>query len=179
MERARQLDRLLRRRGTPFAFMGGLAVNAWSIPAPTYDIDLCVDLPEEAVPALIRELESEGYSPPPTTWLESVGRARFREISVHWPFQGGLIPADLFVALDEFQREALGRRRTVELDEEFKTDILTPEDLLVYKLIAWRPKDCAAIERLTMVQTSLDWDRVRRWARVYGVEDRLQVARGE
>ena len=178
MERARQLDRLLRSRGTPFAFMGGLAVNAWSIPAPTYDIDLCADLPEEAVPALVRELESEGFAPPPTAWLESVGRARFREFSVHWPFQDGLIPADFFVALDEFQMEALGRRRNVELDDGFTTDILAPEDLLVYKLIAWRPKDRAAIERLTMVQTSLDWDRVRRWARVYGVEDRLQEARG-
>ena len=89
-----------------------------------------------------------------------------------------VFPADFFVALDEFQMEALGRRRTVELDDGFTTDILAPEDLLVYKLIAWRPKDRAAIERLTMVQTSLDWDRVRRWARAYGVEDRLQEARG-
>jgi len=43
---------------------------------------------------------------------------------------------------------------------------------------AWRPKDRAAIERLTMVQTSLDWDRIGRWARVYGVEDRFREARG-
>ena len=179
MECARQLDRLLRRRRTPFCFMGGLAVNAWSIPAPTYDLDLCADVPEEGVPALLEELASAGYAPPPTSWLESVGRARFREISVHWPFQGGLLPADLFVALDNFQKEALGRRRTVELDAGFRTEVLSPEDLLIYKLIAWRPKDRAAIERLTMVQTSLDWDRVRRWARVYGVEDRLREIRRE
>jgi hypothetical protein len=178
MECARQLDKLLRVRGTPFAFMGGLAINAWSIPVPTYDIDVCADLPEELVPPLLRELESEGYVPPATDYIESVGKARFREVSVHWPFQGGLIPADLFVILDPFQKEALGRRRKVALDDEFETEILTPEDLLVYQLIAWRPKDRAAIERLTMVQTSLDWDYIRRWACVYGVEDRLNEVRG-
>jgi len=176
MERARQLDRLLKARRVGFAFMGGLAVNAWAIPAPTYDIDLCADVGEEHVPDLVRALEAEGFVPPPTSWIESVGQARFREVSVHWPFQDGMIPTDIFVALDAFQKEALGRRRTVELDEGFSTDILAPEDLLIYKLIAYRPKDRAAVERLLMVQRSLDWAAVRRWALRYDVAARLDEA---
>lgn len=154
--------------------MDGLAVNAWSIPAPTYDIDLCADVSLDQVPDLQGALSAEGYVPPSSGWIESVGKAAFREFSVHWPFQGGMIPADIFVALDPFQKEALGRRRTVEMDEGFRTEILLPEDLLVYKLIAFRPKDRAAIERLLVVHPDLDWERVRRWAGVYGVAGRLE-----
>ena len=147
--------------------MGGLAVNAWAIPTPTYDIDLCADLDEAHVPELLKALEAEGFVPPPTSGIESVGKAGFREVSVQWPFQGGLIPADIFIALDEFQRQALVRARRIELDEGFQTHVLLPEDLLVYKLIAYRAKDRAGIERLLAVQQSLEWAYVRRWAEHY------------
>ncbi len=176
LDRVRHLHGVLDARGLKFAFMGGLAMNAWTVPAPTYDIDLCVELAEEGVPGLIRALESEGFVPPPTAWLESVGTAKFREFSVSWPFQEGLIPADFYLALQPFQREAMTRSRLAELDDGFSTRILVPEDLLVYKLIAWRKKDQAAVERLLAVQRDLDWTCVRRWAQEYGVTDRLNEA---
>lgn len=118
-----------------------------------------------------RRSKTRGSPPPLTGRVESVGRAGFREISVGWPFQGGVIPADLFIALDPFQQEALQRSRPIELDDGFTTPVLLPEDLLVYKLIAYRPKDRAAIERLVTVQTHLDWGRVGAWAAHYGVDD--------
>jgi hypothetical protein len=156
--------------------MGGLAVNAWSVPAPTYDIDLCADLTVEEAPDLVRALEAEGFTPPLTGWVESVGAAGFREVSVGWPFQGGAIPAVVFIALDEFQKRALHRARRVELADGLASPILIPEDLMVYKLIAYRPKDRAAIERMLAVQDALDWPDVRRWAVHYGVESRFREA---
>jgi hypothetical protein len=45
---ARRLSELLTSRGITHAFIGGLAMNAWSIPAPTYDIDVCADLAGDA-----------------------------------------------------------------------------------------------------------------------------------
>jgi hypothetical protein len=156
--------------------MGGLAINAWSIPSPTFDIDLCVDIGIEAVPGLVKGLEEAGFIPPPAEWVEFVGQAKFKEISVGRPFQGGVFPTDLFVELDGFQKEALDRSRPVELQEAFRTPVLLPEDLLVYKLIADRPKDRAAVERLLAVQTELDWPYVRRWAGHYGVVERFREA---
>lgn len=154
--------------------MGGLAINAWAIPTPTYDIDLCVAASEGDVPSLVRALAAEGFIPPPTPWLESVGRAKFREFTVSWPFQDGLIATDFFLALDPFQAKALDRRRTVELDDGFQTEILVPDDLLVYKLIAWRKKDQEAVERLLAVQRDLDWPYVRAWAERFGVVERFR-----
>lgn len=156
--------------------MGGLAVNAWAIPAPTYDIDLCISLPEAEVARLVKDLEKDGFVPPTTSWIETIGRAKFREFSVTWPFQDGLIATDFFLAEDPFQVKALERRRTVELDEGFRTEILSPEDLLVYKLIAWRKKDQEALSRLLAVQRQLDWAYVRTWASRFGVLERLREA---
>lgn len=176
LERASQIDRILRTNNIPFAFMGGLALNAWTVPAPTYDIDLCVTLDEGDVPSLVRMLEAEGFVPPPTAWIESVGREKFREFTVFWPFQGGMIATDFFLTSHPFQSAAIVRRRTVELNDGFRTEVLTPEDVLVYKLIAWRKKDQDGIDRLLLVQRTLDWDYVRKWSTRLGVSDRLGEA---
>lgn len=176
LARARQLSQLLDARRTAHAFIGGLALNAWTIPAPTFDIDLCAALAPEAVPELVRRLEEEGFAPPPTSWLESIGPARFQEFTVHWPFELGMRPADIFLATDPFQKEMLARSRRVELDTGFITAVATPEDLLIYKLLADRPKDRAAVERLLAVQQELDWAYVRRWTARFGLEERLVAA---
>jgi hypothetical protein len=151
-------------------------MNAWSIPVPTYDIDLCADLDPEHVPDLIAELDRAGFVPPATPRLESIGSARFQEFTVHWPFQDGLRAADVFLATDAFQKSALARRRRVELEEGFHADVISPEDLLLYKLVAYRNKDRAAIERLLAIQSALDWEHVRRWAARLGVTSRLEEA---
>lgn len=173
LDQARRLSEVLTSRGISHAFIGGLAMNAWSIPAPTYDIDLCADLVPEQVPALISELDRAGFVPPPTSWLNSVGTAKFQEFTVHWPFGTGLRAADIFLATDAFQKSALSRRRPVELAEGFRTSVISPEDLLLYKLVAWRAKDRAAIERLLAVQSNLDANYLREWAGRLGVIPRL------
>ncbi len=65
---------------------------------------------------------------------------------------------------------------SVKIEAGFTADVVTPEDLLVYKLIAWRHKDRAGIDRLLAVQQSLDWTYVREWARRFGIEARLDAA---
>jgi len=173
---ARHLSELLTARGVTHAFIGGLAVNVWSIPTPTYDIDLCADVTLDDVPALVADLDRAGYVPPTTSWIESIGQARFREFTVHWPFQGGLRAADIFLATDAFQKSALTRRRLVELDAGFEAYVISPEDLLLYKLVAYRNKDRAAIERLLTVQPTMDWSYVRPWAQQLRVTPRLVEA---
>ncbi len=52
----------------------------------------------------------------------------------------------------------------------------TPEDLIVMKLIADRPKD--AVDLLGLVRLpSLDWQYVERWTAAWDVTDRLARVR--
>jgi hypothetical protein len=77
-------------------------------------------------------------------------------------------------AKTEFQREVL-RRAAVRHDG---SHVATPEDLIVMKLIAHRPKD--RIDLLGLVALpGLDWSYVERWADEWQVRDRLDTLRIE
>lgn len=52
----------------------------------------------------------------------------------------------------------------------------TPEDLLIFKLIAGRPQDLADAHQLHEVHgATFDLQRVRRWCRDFGAEDRVEA----
>jgi hypothetical protein len=47
---------------------------------------------------------------------------------------------------------------------------------MIYKLVAWRPKDRAAIDRLLSIQRTLDWNYVQNWADRFGILERFREA---
>ena len=53
--------------------------------------------------------------------------------------------------------------------------------MLIYKLLAGRPKDDLAIEGIVQVRRmaghSFDWALLERWAEDWGIDDRLQKLR--
>jgi hypothetical protein len=59
--------------------------------------------------------------------------------------------------------------------------VVTPEDLIVYKLIAGRPRDFADAEEIARARrvagTALDWSYVENWCIAWGIEDRLATLR--
>jgi len=83
---------------------------------------------------------------------------------------------DVFLSGEPFTRSALSRRRTVELEPGFRTEVVGPEDLFVFMLVAYRPKDRGAIDRLLAVQRDLDWTYVRRWTDRFDALDRFREA---
>jgi hypothetical protein len=75
-------------------------------------------------------------------------------------------------AKTEFQGEIL-RRAAARHDG---ARVATPEDLIVMKLIAHRPKD--RIDLLGLIALpGLDWSYVERWAAEWQVRDRLDALR--
>jgi hypothetical protein len=85
----------------------------------------------------------------------------------------GTVTLEVQTAKTEFQREVL--RRAASRQE--RPRIATPEDLIVMKLIAYRPKD--RIDLLGLIELpALDWGYVERWADEWQVRDRLETLRG-
>ena len=54
--------------------------------------------------------------------------------------------------------------------------LVSPEDLILLKLIAQRPRDLADVGDVLFMQGQLDESYLRRWAAALGVAARLQEA---
>ncbi len=76
---------------------------------------------------------------------------------------------DLLVALVEYQRLAL--------DRGLAARVLTIEDVLIHKLISWRPKDRDDIEAILATAPVLDEAYLDEWAAAWEVGDRWAEVR--
>jgi hypothetical protein len=72
---------------------------------------------------------------------------------------------DLLIALTDYQQEALRRA---------EGNVLSLEDVLVHKIIAWRLRDRDDIDEMLRLEHDIDWDYVRTWVEHFGFEERLE-----
>jgi hypothetical protein len=75
--------------------------------------------------------------------------------------------ADLIVARTAYQDLALVRAAD---------HVLTVEDVLIHKLIAWRPRDRDDIRSILSTGIAYDSEYVNHWGAEWGVEDRWREA---
>ena len=133
---------------------GAQAVNFHGFPRATADLDLTIEVEPSSLPDFVAALGRSGF------------RARFPDLDfitatrvipvVH--LESGL-PIDLVLAgpgleqrfLDEVVKVPLGRRNI---------PVLSPENLVVTKLLAGRPKDLEDIRELVARRADLDHPRI-------------------
>ena len=82
--------------------------------------------------------------------------------------RGKGVKVDLLRAETEYHRGALARARN---------GVLTVEDVIVNKLMAWRPRDQDDIDSIVSAGHDLDVAYIERWASEWDVADRWMEAR--
>ena len=85
----------------------------------------------------------------------------------HW------VDLDIFLCETDFQRSLMDRRLKTEFDDSRSLWIVTPEDLVLLKLIANRPRDLIDVADVLFVQGQLDETYLRHWANVLTIQDQL------
>ncbi len=158
----------------PYAVMGGLAVRVHGLPRPTNDVDFTILLERTRLPEWFRAVQTLGYSVPDqyqTGWVDNVAGMPIVKIRTYLS-DGRGVDVDVFLAESDFQRSLIERRVWIELDED-SLWVVSPEDLLLLKLIANRPRDLLDAQDILFVQGTLDEGYLRRWSALLGIEDRL------
>ena len=145
--------------GVPWAVAGALAADRYRATQRfTVDLDLLVGWSD----ALPEAMERLGYDvhvladhdePPHLIRLRSASER-----------------VDLLVALVEYQRVALTRSNPDHL--------LTVEDVIVHKLISWRPKDQDDVASILAAGHELDGAYIEQWVVAWQVDDRWDEIRG-
>jgi hypothetical protein len=146
----------------PFVVVGGIAASLQGEPRLTADVDLMITLKSSCVPALAAAAKGAGFDIEPelaeTQWLAS-GFVR-----LWYGPPGRQVAVDLMACNSEFLREAAWRAQQTRFCG-LKVPIATPEDLILFKLSAWRPKDIPDITALAIRhKEKLDVAYLRKWS---------------
>jgi hypothetical protein len=131
---------------TPAMFIGGVAVIAHGVSRHTVDIDATV-LAQRVSPERLVEVGSHHQLIP--RMADAVAFARERQVLLllHAPSQ---IPIDVSLAWLPFEEEALAASQTVDFGG-VAILVPRPEDLLLYKLVANRPRDIEDAQTLLLL----------------------------
>ncbi len=158
--------RLFEEAGVAYALIGAHAVNAWIEPRVTADVDITAQVSHATQERLEAVFCAAGFE---------LARAEGANLSsgpdfLRFVSLDRLVIVEIQAVKTEFQDRVVERA----IAAEDGVRVATPEDLIVLKLIANRPKD--HVDLLGLVQLDrLDWTYLEHWAGVWEV---LPLLRG-
>ncbi len=136
---------------------GAQAVVVWGAPRMTADVDVTVEIEPEAAHALVAELERADFQLRIRDVEGFVEQTRVLPF-VHQPTQ---LPVDVVLAGPGLEELFLERARLVEMGG-IEIPVIAPEDLIVTKILAGRPKDLEDVRGILRERrTTLAVDQIR------------------
>jgi len=155
--------------GVEHAFGGAIAYGFVAQPRGTVDVDVNVFLSEEEAPGIIEVLCRSGCDVDPV--------AATRSIRERGDFRGRCLGfrVDFFTPFHPFHDSVRARMRRVELTGT-PIQVISAEDLIVFKCLFDRPKDWADIDAMVRaLGPAFDRAYVERWLRDILPEDDPRV----
>jgi hypothetical protein len=154
---AARIAAVLEEDGLPYAIGGALALGVWGTPRATNDIDMTVFAREAELDRVLDSLERAGLIVDRESAAKDVARIGL------FKARAGRRFVDVFL-LGHPQYDAMAKRRRAVTDAAGRTLVfISPEDLVVHKLLFARDKDVTDLENLFAVRTDLDLGYVRSW----------------
>ena len=168
-----ELAPVLERYSGHSLLIGGIAVIAHGVPRVTRDIDIAFAGAEVALSSLAAELALAGF----VFRIEGgLAFAAESQVLLLRHTQTG-VEVDVSLAWLPFEMEAMAAASSMKVSGVV-LPVAQPEDLVIYKAIAWRPQDQQDVERLLFLHGSrMNFVRIRRHVRELGEameQDRLQ-----
>lgn len=153
----KDLNTLFGRHDLGWYVFGAQAVVVFGRPRMTADVDATVNLPPNQLEEFVSNLQPAGFAVTPDDPV-AFGR-RTRVVPTVHTATG--IPVDLVMAGPGLEQEFLERSVSIDV-AGVEIPFITPEDLIVSKMVAGRAKDLDDVEGILLHQgPALDSTRVR------------------
>lgn len=152
-----------------YALVGGVATALRGRPRFTQDVDVLLDVPQLALPALLDELARQGFAFDRATVIREYVREHMTA------FRFGPVRIDWLKPVLPLYARALAAASSLTWTEGHPLRVATAEGLILTKMVSFRPQDQADIETLMIANRDhLDVELIRReWSAVAtGEEDR-------
>jgi predicted nucleotidyltransferase len=157
------LQNLISKFNDQGVIIGGVAASLLGTPRYTVDLDAVFLLSFEELPRLLDEAAALGIEPriaDPVTFAR-----KNRVVLLRHTVSG--VDINLSLGILPFEVEMVERSRTIEIGA-IKLRLPTPEDLIIMKVIAHRPKDLVDIQAITNSHPNLDKERIHFWVEQFG-----------
>lgn len=162
-------SKLLASQGIAHALLGGMAANLYRHEArATQDVDFGISATPVQTLALVDAFSKAGWTP----------ELRAHKAETLRLAHDDLPRIDLLIAGTPFEENAIARAAPLTIDDH-ELAIVTPEDLIVYKLIAGRARDYEAVAAILNASAPIDSGYVTGWLEQFGLSDRWEKALGE
>jgi len=152
------VQKLLARFDDRGVVIGGIASSLLGRPRFTADVDVVILLAIDDLPRLVQAAAQEGLEPRIPNAEDFAGRHRVLLLR----HQSSGINVDISLGILPFEREAV-ERSIVHQVGALAIRLPTPEDLIIFKAVAHRPKDMQDIPAIIANHPSLDRERIKHW----------------
>ena len=146
------------KQNIPYMIIGGQAVLVYGEPRLTKDIDVTLGVGVERLPDVLRLVEAMGFKVLTANPVEFVRKAMVL------PCQDTAsgIRVDIVFSFSPYERQAMSRVRRVRLEGK-EVCFASPEDLLIHKVIAGRPRDWEDIQTVFRKNPGVDRNYIEKW----------------
>ena len=156
------VQNLLGAFGERGVIIGGIAASLLGKPRFTADVDAVFLLELNELPHLLEESAAQGLEARIAD-VEAFARQN-RVLLLRHTASG--IDIDISLGILPFETEMVERSQRVTIGS-LQLRLPTPEDLIILKAVAHRPKDLLDIEAVIASQPDLDQERIRYWVKQF------------
>ena len=143
--------------------VGGIAASLLGTPRLTVDLDAVFLLGFDDLPRLLAEAAKQGIEPRIAEPIAFAKRSRVLLLR----HMVSKIDIDLSLGILPFEVEMVERSKVVDVGV-IRLRLPTPEDLIIMKAIARRPKDLLDIQAIAASHPTLDKKRIQYWVEQFG-----------
>jgi len=158
------LQHLLSRFDNKGVIIGGVAVSILGRARFTEDVDAMFLLSNKDLPRLLEMAKEEGIEPRINNAVDFARKNRVLLLK-HTITDTGI---DISLGALPFEEEMVERGMLYEVDDALQLRLPTPEDLIIMKAIAHRPKDLEDIRTIAEKYPNLDVKRIEQWVTAFG-----------
>ena len=162
LEALRDLIKWLQKKHVPGVVVGGVAASILGRPRMTRDIDALILLEEKYWEEFLIDGAKFGFFPRLSDCVAFAKKSRVLLVR-HKPSG---IDVDITISKLPFEKEAIARAVWLDI-RRIRLPLPAPEDLIIMKAIAHRPRDLADIESIFDVHTKLNLRRIRKWVKEF------------
>lgn len=161
-ELLRKIACSLEKHKFPYMVIGGQAVLLYGEPRLTRDIDITLGCDTTRIDELMNAIREISLKPLPED-IESFVR---QTMVLPTAEKGSGIRVDFIFSFTPYEREAIKRAKAIDIKED-KVKFAAPEDIIIHKIFAGRPRDFEDIEIMLKKNPEIDVMYIENWLKKF------------